>query len=1080
MPTRLRRTIRSFAVVFVAFCAYRLLVTPWIDPSFDFAEQSGASEVDLARVREADRQRLLKYARIFPAGSWELDDPIMIESEGVELLMKDYENLPGGRIRLSQCTMLHLAEDDADGGQPGRVVILRAPEGAVLRFDSELNLRRGKVGKLKGGELKGPVTIHGTPSRPGADDELFVATRDVQMDERNIWSDHAVDFRYGPNQGNGRGLVIKLAPGTGGVGQRRGPNIGGVERIELLRDVKMTLHAGSTGLFPGDESSAKSRPADPVNGRSADRETPVEISSQGPFFFDLAKRMASFRDQVDVVRTLSKGVADQLACDELQIYFGDKPSQNVQSPEKLPSQAETAALGNPPRTSLQVKRVVALGAPATVVAPSNAVQMRATRLDYETGRRRAVVEAAPSQPDASLQWNESRFVGRSLIVERPDLKTLPLVTAKGAGWFDIADPDEPGMTLKARWARELIMRPDEGNHRVSLVGSAQAQFSQMGQLQARQIDLWLVQLDRPAHRNTASRATTESIAGTTKSARKPANRAQLQSSVAPLRLLAVGDVRFDSPRLKGDSQHLEVHFDPAGTLRPTPPNSNGAQIGALQGPPTREASLAGQTFPTQAIGGTNAPIGSENIRSAAAPEPVAQQFELHGNAIQARLVSQGEQTKVDFIQIQGQVHLVETKSAQPSQTPLEIRGDWLQVKNAAAPQNTTVVVAGKPALIAARSMEMRGAAVNLDRGRNLLWINGAGSMVLPPPRTASVSGPRGAPPSRTQFAALTSLSDGPVQIDFAGGMRFDGQVAQFERHVVIHSQTQTVRPNHQAGLETRRRELKTDFVKVTLAQVVDFAAEQISDDAQVDTIACLGPVLMTEQASDSRGPLTVASLTTRDLAIWQTTGKIHAIGPGTLKSTRLDAVDPLRLRTAAASAGTKSADEPVYMRVDYEGEITGNLHQQLIELHDDVRGVYGPVKRWGEELPLNPNPLGPGEMVFSADKLQASQAADANPSASSLEFRATGNTRVDGQMFSATAHELNYVQGKGQLTLKGAGPNAGEGHNDAVLYYQPRPGGPQNELRAGTITYWPATNHADIDKARTFQVLDVGGTPKSR
>src|SRR5688572_22852627 len=190
MPNRRRRTVHSFAVVIAAFWAYRLLVAPWIDPSFDFAEQLGANEVDLAQVRDADRQRLQKYARIFPPGSWELDDPIMIESEGVELLMKDYENLPGGRIRLSQCTMLYLAADDADAREPGRVVILRSPEGAILRFDSDLNLRRGKVGKLKGGELKGPVTIHGTPSRPDADDELFVATRDVQMNESSIWSDH--------------------------------------------------------------------------------------------------------------------------------------------------------------------------------------------------------------------------------------------------------------------------------------------------------------------------------------------------------------------------------------------------------------------------------------------------------------------------------------------------------------------------------------------------------------------------------------------------------------------------------------------------------------------------------------------------------------------------------------------------------------------------------------------------------------------------------------------------------------------------------------------------------------------------
>jgi hypothetical protein len=457
---------------------------------------------------------------------------------------------------------------------------------------------------------------------------------------------------------------------------------------------------------------------------------------------------------------------------------------------------------------------------------------------------------------------------------------------------------------------------------------------------------------------------------------------------------------------------------------------------------------------------------------AASSDQTPQHFELHGNAIQARLVSQGDETKVDFIEINGQVHLLETKSGVPSQRPIEIRGDWLQVQNAAAPQRTTVVVTGKPALIAARDMQMRGEKINLDRGKNLLWINGAGNMVLPPPRNTGRAAPA-APTSRSQFTSFSSLSGAPVQIDFAGGMRFDGQVARYERQVTVHSQAQTVRPDHPHGLETCRRELKTDVVTATLAERVDFTADEIAGDAQVDTIACLGPVLMTEQTGDNRGLVAAASLTTRDLSIRQTTGEIHAFGPGTLKSTRLDSADPFRPRTAAKSNAAKSA-EPVYMRVDYQGDITGNLHQQLVELHDDIRGVYGPVKRWSDELRLNPNPIGPSELVFSADKLQVSQAPNADPRASSLEFRAAGQTRVDGQTFSATAHELCYVQGKGQLTLKGAGPNSGDGHNDAVLYYQPQPGGPHNELRAGEITYWPATNQTKIDKARTFQVLDIG------
>ena len=99
----------------------------------------------------------------------------MLESQGVELLMKDYENLPGGQIRLPQCTMLFTENREGGDLTDGRIIVLCVDEGAILQFDSELNLRCGKVGKPIGGRLNGQVTIDGTPSKSGADDALFVA-----------------------------------------------------------------------------------------------------------------------------------------------------------------------------------------------------------------------------------------------------------------------------------------------------------------------------------------------------------------------------------------------------------------------------------------------------------------------------------------------------------------------------------------------------------------------------------------------------------------------------------------------------------------------------------------------------------------------------------------------------------------------------------------------------------------------------------------------------------------------------------------------------------------------------------------
>ncbi len=236
LPARLRRTAASFAVVFLTFCAYRLLAERWIDPSFVLEHSSlqAASPSPAKDVAPTD------YQQFFPAGAWERNDPIVLENEGVKVLMQDYQNLGGGRIGLDKCTMLFFpAGDYQPEADHQRIVILKAPNGAVLQFDSDLNLRRGKVGKLIGGELKGEIEIRGTPSRPGADDDLFVATRDLVLDQRKAWTDAPVEFRYGPNQGHGRQLRIDLIAGT--AAGSRGPNITGIQELELVREVEMRL-----------------------------------------------------------------------------------------------------------------------------------------------------------------------------------------------------------------------------------------------------------------------------------------------------------------------------------------------------------------------------------------------------------------------------------------------------------------------------------------------------------------------------------------------------------------------------------------------------------------------------------------------------------------------------------------------------------------------------------------------------------------------------------------------------------------------------------------------------------------------
>src|SRR4029077_5101340 len=107
-------------------------------------------------------------------------------------------------------TVIYLPEGDAEAeGSRKRVVILRA-EQAFLQFDSAVDLSRGKLGKLLGGTLDGPIRIESGATRPEGGDDLLITTHDVQMIENRIVTPNEVDFRFGPSYGHGRNMRIDL------------------------------------------------------------------------------------------------------------------------------------------------------------------------------------------------------------------------------------------------------------------------------------------------------------------------------------------------------------------------------------------------------------------------------------------------------------------------------------------------------------------------------------------------------------------------------------------------------------------------------------------------------------------------------------------------------------------------------------------------------------------------------------------------------------------------------------------------------------------------------------------------------
>ena len=97
-----------------------------------------------------------------------------------------------------------------DSAPKGNPIILQAPEGAELEFDSRLDLTRFKIGRLIGGRLRGKVNIFRHASTPGGRDALEVVTSNVQLDQQRIQTPHPVRFRFGQSYGSGQDLIISF------------------------------------------------------------------------------------------------------------------------------------------------------------------------------------------------------------------------------------------------------------------------------------------------------------------------------------------------------------------------------------------------------------------------------------------------------------------------------------------------------------------------------------------------------------------------------------------------------------------------------------------------------------------------------------------------------------------------------------------------------------------------------------------------------------------------------------------------------------------------------------------------------
>jgi len=1045
MP-RVLRIAGSFAVVLTVFWTYKLVAVPWIEPPADPRANQKLSE----EAKEAAENRLQRQVAtlegMFPDGAWELKEPKILESDRLKLLFQNYTDLGDGRVELRPCTMIFMPDDSVgDEAQRRRqAVILEVPDRAILEFDEALDLRRGKIGRLVGGQLAGRITIRGKGEKPGPEDDLLIVTQDVQLTERHVWTPHAVDFHWGPHYGRGKQMHITLLPGAeSDSADRNGPKIAGIERFELRRVEQLHLELGEN------EWKADAEPLVAANGSpkppeapSPAEETPtrspladlaenlpVEVTCSGPFCFDAVRKVATFEDRVNVLRINPHGPCDQLNCELLTIFFIDRVKPKGVDPRNGDADAKDRPAGS---FDLQPQRIEAAGHPVVFAAPSKDVHARGERLEYDFSDESIVLDGGR---EVMLRKGPSEIHARSLRYKSAGDGPLGQIAAAGPGWLRGERPERPGEPLSATWSEQLNVRPFEGNQVISLYGDAELTFREIGRLTAPEIHFYLLEVpdgDDPKKTELLPDrmlACQRAYRLVCRDGELIACRDERPLDPEAARSLPISPVEIDSPQFSGKVEQLGVWFQgislSTDTTRKTTPAGEDRQS-------------AGPAFVRR--------LPSTRLPPQETPPGPKQHFAITGRLLQAKLLLVDEdRPDLSELTVVGRVRFEETQTGQPDEAPLLLVGDQLHVTDAHTPE-ATMVLTGQPANFEGRGLALSGTNLQLNRGTNRMWIDGSGWMTVPIDRDL-------------QNRPLPT--PGILRIAWEDRMVFDGRVARFEEAV---------------DARTTNGQLQTETLEVHFQQAVDFSSDKIRQQPELEQILCRGGVFMENRSFEGPVQTSHEQMQVVDLAIHRVTGAMTASGPGWLNSTHYGSQKMLGGRDED-SGGEESGNEDSgdqrrlqSLHVRFQGPITGNLHQREMTFHDRVHCAFSPVDSWGVALdPERPDSLGPRGAAMHCDRLTVAEMPVPGTGRNAFELEAGGNVVVESTDFTARAIRMTYAEAKGQLVLEG------DGRTDAELFRQQQTGGPTSKFAARKIFYWPKTKKLKIDDGRSLQLSGLGG-----
>jgi len=278
-----------------------------------------------------------------------------------------------------------------------------------------------------------------------------------------------------------------------------------------------------------------------------------------------------------------------------------------------------------------------------------------------------------------------------------------------------------------------------------------------------------------------------------------------------------------------------------------------------------------------------------------------------------QLLARGQAFDLEDLNIRGHAEIDETRTAEPGQDPIRVRGELVEVLRGTQP-DATLQIAGQPGSVAGRGMSLAGGKIEVFRSRNELQINGPGEATLPGQARGQETGDRRQAPGGTAGISSTAggtaglpnsaLSGGmeKLHIVWQQGLIFNGLAARFTGDVQVRSATQTaLAPVLEATLTDRIDFQTIGQSRPTVGQtpgLPHMPAEQRngtmprSDRPQPELATVFldggstGVYIEGRSLNELGEQVSRDQANVRNLLINRTSGRLDAAGPGWVSSVR--------------------------------------------------------------------------------------------------------------------------------------------------------------------------------------------------